>query len=94
MNGYALNVVFLSYFNRLLQEVPEQAEYEDTSAALGGVGITFIKDSENQYIVNLLVKWGPAHKCKQIRQGDKLVSIDGLDVQAGGRAGLPLVKIP
>ncbi len=88
---FACNIL-VYFFNFFSQEVPEHAAYEDTSAALGGVGITFIKDSDNNYIVNLLVKWGPAHKCKQIRQGDKLVSIDGLDIQAGGKAGLPLVN--
>jgi C-terminal processing protease CtpA/Prc len=75
-----------------LQEVPRSAEYEDTEIPLGGVGIVFVKDTRNNFLVNLMVRGGPAHKSKQIRQGDRLISIDGIDVDAGGKAGVALVR--
>ena len=73
------------------QEVPAHAQYEDQEVPAGGVGLVFVKDTSNQYIVNLLVRNGPAHRSRQIRQGDILVSIDGTDVYAGSKNGSPLV---
>ena len=77
----------------MLQDVPETAEYEDPEVPLGGVGIFFVKDVNNNFVVNLMVRDGPAHKSKQIRQGDRLVSIDGIDLEFGGQAGIPMVRI-
>ena len=66
------------------QDVPEDAKYRPPPGEKGGVGIVIIKDSNDAYFVTLLMNGSPAQRSGKINPGDRLQSIDHVDVYKNG----------
>eukprot|EP00802_Teleaulax_amphioxeia_P020922 Tamp_21233.p2 GENE.Tamp_21233~~Tamp_21233.p2 ORF type:complete len:126 (+),score=17.34 Tamp_21233:758-1135(+) len=64
------------------RENKRSAGVQAADVGLAGVGITFAARCDNEeLIVDAVVPNGPAAKSKQVQSGDRLMSVDGVDIR-------------
>ena len=74
MGGKATSILGLSGASKAPAPAPEKL------GGVAGVGIGFSCDEEANFVVSKLVAGGPAALSKQIKPGDVLLSVDGMEL--------------